>query len=168
VSHGRRFALWMTGAVAGAALATLIFPGHRTLTLAAGVMAVLAILLVEMGRVAYRLTNERSSPWARVRHVLELVERRPEDLERIERRLGWGRYAQGDFNYRVRPLLRRLVAHRLRERHRIDVEAEPDGARPLVSDELWDLVIVKEPPESERVIRTDDIARMVDEIEEMR
>lgn len=165
MTHGRRFALWVAGAVTGAAIATIVFPGHRTLTVAAGVMAVLALVLVEMGGLAYRLSSASSSAWERVRHVPEPVVQRPDDLERIERRLGWGRYAQGDFNYRVRPLLRRLVSHKLRERHRVDLVEQPEAARAHVSAELWGLVIAKEPPESDRVIRTDDIVRMVDEIE---
>jgi hypothetical protein len=90
---------------------------------------------------------------------------RPADLERIERRLGWGRYSTGDFNYRVRPMLRRLVAHRLREGHSIDLDDAGDRARALVSTELWDHVIAKQSPDSDGVIRTADIERMVEEIE---
>jgi hypothetical protein len=113
--------------------------------------------------VAYRLSRARGSAWERVRHVAHPVVERPADLERIERRFGWGQYSIGDFNYRVRPTLRRLAEHRLRESRGLAVEDE--GARGAVTPEVWDYVIAKQPPETERVIRTADIERMVDEIE---
>ena len=147
------------------AILTAVLPGHRNVTIASGVMAVLGLVLVQMGGAAYRLAGGRDSAWERVRHVPEPKVERPADLERIERRLGWGNYSTGDFNYRVRPMLRRLAAQRLRETHGIDVEERSDDARRLVSVELWDHVIAKQPPERDRVIGTADIARLVDEIE---
>ena len=141
-------------------------PGHRPLIVAAAVMVALACVLLEMGRVAARLSDETQA-WARVRATPALLERRPSDLEQLERVLGWGKYSPGDFNYEVRPLLRRLVAHRLSQARGIDVDARPDAARTVMSAELWDLVVAKEPVEAERVIRTVDIARMVEEIEEI-
>ena len=128
-------------------------------------MALLAVLLFEMVAVAYRDAAMRASSWERVRHVAVHKSERPPDLERIERGLGWERYSAGDFNYRVRPMLRRLVTARLRERHGIDIERDTAATRVVVSNELWDHVVAKQPPESEGVITTADIARMVDEIE---
>jgi hypothetical protein len=151
-------------AVATAAVA-IVVPGQRAVIVGAGVMATLALVLVEMSGIAYRMTTRRSSAWDRVRAVHTPAPQRPADLERIERRLGWGRYSAGDFNYRVRPMLRRLAEHRLRDRHRVEIDPRPEEARAHVGDELWQLVIAKEPPESERVIGTAEIARMVDEIE---
>jgi hypothetical protein len=159
------FVKWMTLVVLTTTVLTVVLPGRRAVTVGAGVMAVLALVLVQMGGMAYRLSGGRASAWERVRHVHEPRFERPADLERIERRLGWGRYSTGDFNYRVRPMLRRLVAHRLRENHRVDIDSRPDDAIALVSEDLWSLVIAKEPPESERVIGTAEIALMVDEIE---
>jgi hypothetical protein len=163
--RGSLFWKWTIVIVLGTTITTVVLPGHRTVTLGAGVMAMLAVVLVEMSGAAYRLAASSPSAWERVRHVHENVTQRPADLERIERRLGWGRYSTGDFNYRVRPMLRRLAAHRLRETHRVDIEERPNEARPHVGDELWELVIAKQPPDSERVIGTAEIARMVDEIE---
>jgi hypothetical protein len=128
-------------------------------------MALLALLLFQMGATAYRLAATHGSAWQRVRDVPARPVERPADLARIERALGWGQYSVADFNYRVRPMLRRLVAQRLRESRAVDLDADAAPARALVSDELWAYVIYKRPPESEGVIRTADIARMVDEIE---
>lgn len=150
----------LAGAVAGAVWA----PGHRQLVVSAAVMTALAALLVEMGRTAQALSAEGRA-WSHVRHEGVLSERRPSDLEQLERVLGWGRYSPGDFNYEVRPLLLRLVTHRLVESHGVDADARPDAARALLSDDLWELVVAKLPPETGRVVQTEDIVHLVDEIE---
>jgi hypothetical protein len=40
----------------------------------------------------------------------------------------------------LRPLLRRLAATRLVERHHVDMESEPEAAHRILGDELWALV----------------------------
>lgn len=160
-----RLLQWLAAIVVATSVAVTVVPGHRDVSLGAGVMTLLALFLFQMGSTAYRLAGTHRSAWERVRHAPERVVERPADLERIERGLGWGQYSVADFNYRVRPMLRRLAAQRLRESHGIDVDADPRPGRAVVSDELWASVIDKQPPESERVIRTADITRMVDEIE---
>lgn len=152
--------------VLGTGVGMIAAPGHRSLVLSIGVMSVLACVLVEMGRAAHALSS-RGHAWARVRETPALREKRPSDLEHLERVLGWGQYSPGDFNYEVRPLLRRLVAHRLVQAHGIDLDTRPGAARDIVSTELWDSVVAKQPAEAARVIRTDDVVRMVDEIEEI-
>jgi hypothetical protein len=163
VSHRWRLIQWVAGIVVATTTALVVAPGHRSVSLGAGVMALLAVLLVEMRSVAYRLSRSSGTAWEQVRRTSEPKPERPADLEGIERRFGWGEYSVGDFNYRVRPTLRRLAEHRLRESHRVAVEDEE--ARRYVTPELWDYVIAKQPPEDPRVMRTADIARMVDEIE---
>lgn len=167
MSHRLRLVQWLALVVVASAIATIVAPGHRSVTIGGGVMAVLALLLGEMVRVAYRLSAPDDSAWERVRRVPVTKVERPADLERIERRLGWGQYSTGDFNYRVRPLLRRLAAQRLRESHRIDVDTDARPARAVVTSDLWDHVIAKEPRENDTVITTADIASMVEEIEEL-
>jgi hypothetical protein len=150
----------------GTVMAFAWAPGHRPLVIAAGVMAALACALLQMGQVAQSLAGEGRA-WDRVRTTPVASERRPSDLEQLERVLGWGQYSPGDFNYEVRPLLRRLVAHRLNESLGVDIETRPEAARPIVSNELWELIVAKQPVEAGRVIRTEDIARFVDEIEDI-
>lgn len=164
MSHRLKLTLGLAGIVVATATAGIVLPGHRRVILAAGVMVLLGVLLIEMAGLAYRLAEE-SSAWARVRHVATPSIERPADLERIERRLGWGQYSVGDFNYRVRPMLRRLAAARLRNSHGIVLDQDLERAHTVTSSELWDHVIAKQPPSSERVITTADIARLVDEIE---
>jgi hypothetical protein len=42
--------------------------------------------------------------------------------------------------FRLRPLLRRIAASRLIERHQVDIETDPVAAHLLLGDELWALV----------------------------
>jgi hypothetical protein len=42
--------------------------------------------------------------------------------------------------HRLRPILRRAAAARLLEKHQIDLETEPDGARRALGEELWELI----------------------------
>jgi hypothetical protein len=165
MSPDRRSARWIAGVAVLTTIGIIVLPGHRAAVLGAGVMLILGLLLIEIGGAANRLAPGRDALWERVRRVASPKGARPADLERIERGLGWGRYSTGDFNYRVRPLLRRLTVQRLRESHGVDAEKRPEDARAVVTAELWNLVIDKQPAEAERVIGTADIARMVDEIE---
>lgn len=165
MSGRRRLLKWGGAIVIGTATALMVAPGHRSVSLAAGVSALLAVLLFEMGSTAHRLARASDSLWGRVRAVPEPKVERPADLERLERRFGWGQYSAGDFNYRVRPVLRRLAEHRLRESHGLALD--DDAARNVLTPELWDHVVSKQPPDEERVIRTADIALMVDEIERL-
>jgi hypothetical protein len=163
--RSRQFVIAMSLIVAGTITGLIAAPGRRPLVVSIGVMAALALMLVEMGRAARSLAGKEGSAWARVRATPALAENRPSDLEQLERVLGWGRYSLGDFNFEARPLLRRLVAQRLLVAHGVDIDARPEAARPIVSSELFDLLVAKQPVEVPRVIRTDDIVRMVDEIE---
>ncbi len=61
------------------------------------------------------------------------------DLYFLEYRLSWGSVERQRFEQRVRPLLVRLVDERLRQRHGIDPEREPDRARTIVGEQLWQL-----------------------------
>lgn len=42
--------------------------------------------------------------------------------------------------YQLQPLLRKIAASRLSERHQVDLVAEPDAARRILGPELWALV----------------------------
>lgn len=167
MSHQLKLGLWVGGIAVATTAAAVLLPGHREASVGAGVMTLLAVLLVETGRLAYRVSRASGSSWERVRRVPSAKIERPEDLERIERRLGWGQYSSGDFNYRVRPMLRRLAAARLRDAHGISLEEDGEKARSVASADLWDYVIAKQPPGAERVITTADIARLVDDLEEL-
>jgi hypothetical protein len=64
---------------------------------------------------------------------------RPATLERVERVVEAGHQTAGDVHTRVRPLLREIAAPLLR-RQGVDLDSEPQRARTLLGDELWEIV----------------------------
>lgn len=64
---------------------------------------------------------------------------RPAELERIEGVVSSGRQTAGDVQVRLRPLLREIAATLLR-RQGVRLDADPERARALLGEELWDVV----------------------------
>ena len=54
--------------------------------------------------------------------------------------VGWASFSRRHYDYVVRPLLIRVLAAVLAERHRIDLTTQPERARQLVGEDLWPLV----------------------------
>jgi hypothetical protein len=65
------------------------------------------------------------------------------------------------FRRRLRPMLRTIVASRLRHGHGVDLDFEPDAARALTGDWLWQMVT----GEQDRVLTFGELTRLVDEVE---
>jgi hypothetical protein len=100
-----------------------------------GVVALVALLP--------RASLRRRAP--RVRHAAP----RPAPLERTEWIVEAGRQRSGDVHVRVRPLLREIAAPLLR-RQGVRLDAEPERARALLGEELWDLVRPERPLPQDR------------------
>ena len=149
-----------------AAVLAVVFPGRRHTIMLVWVLALLAYGFLESNGRARALVRERS----RFDRLLEdpvqepLV---PEDLRRLERGLGWMTYEASYFDFRVRPILRELIHHRVRERLQVDLEADPSGAAGRIDQELLDLASDRKAADlyGPRNIETSDIARMITSIE---
>jgi hypothetical protein len=63
-----------------------------------------------------------------------------EELASLEHSLSWGSVDADRFGRRVRPLIAGLVADRLRTRRGIDPRHQPDQARRIVGESLWELM----------------------------
>jgi hypothetical protein len=87
---------------------------------------------------------------------------RPADLRGLERTLGWGAYSPEDFRHGVAPVLARTLTSKLSSRG-VDAAAQPELARRMAGPALW--VLLDPDAEASAVVRTADIARMVDAIE---
>lgn len=59
------------------------------------------------------------------------------DIEDVILDAEWSR---GGAEFRLRPLLRKIAAARLLERHQVDLETEPAAAHRILGDELWAFV----------------------------
>jgi hypothetical protein len=62
------------------------------------------------------------------------------DLSSLEYRLSWGSVDRERYESRLRPLLGRLADERLRHRHGVDRARQPDRARQIVGEQLWQLM----------------------------
>jgi len=58
------------------------------------------------------------------------------ELDRFDRLVVLGTGNEFDLHYRLRPLLRQLASDRLYARHGIELDRDPERARPLIGDEL--------------------------------
>jgi len=82
-------------------------------------------------------------------------------LTSLESRLSWGATDPDRFRSRVRPELVTLAADLLRTRRGIDLDTEPDLARSILGEPLWQL-ITRTPTRSPNWA---ELARLVDALE---
>lgn len=154
------------GAVAW--ILAVVFPGQRHSILVVWLLTMLGYGLLEATAHGRGLVREHS----RFDRLLEDIERQPdlpEDLRRLERGLGWITYESSYFDFRVRPILRELIHHRVLERLDIDLTSDPSRAAGRVDPELLNLASEKKAEHlyGTRNIETPDIARMITRIEEI-
>ena len=85
-------------------------------------------------------------PQAWMRSPFERDPEKPEqpqpiaELDRIDRLVVLGAANEFDLHYRLRPVLRQIAAERLHGLRGIDLDHDPERARPVLGDELWELV----------------------------
>jgi hypothetical protein len=85
-------------------------------------------------------------PQLGVRSPFEREPEKPEEpqpiaeLDRIDRLVVLGGANEFDLHYRLRPLLRQIAAERLYDLYGIDLDTDPERARPLLGEELWEIV----------------------------
>jgi hypothetical protein len=65
---------------------------------------------------------------------------RPDELERLERQVALANENSFDFYSRLRPSLVSAAAASLWLTHGVDLETQPDRARELLPDEVWNVV----------------------------
>jgi hypothetical protein len=63
-----------------------------------------------------------------------------DELATLEHSLSWGSVDADRFGQRVRPLLVGIAADRLRSRRGVDPRSQPDQARRIVGESLWELM----------------------------
>jgi hypothetical protein len=161
---GWRFALAAVPALLGVAIAVALrgdATACRVAVLLTGGYGV-GILLMWMRRATARPVA-RAAPY----HG-EVVEPLSQ-LATIERSVALSRSSAVEFQLRVQPYLRRAASERLRIRHRIDLDHDPDAARRLLGDATWRLLTTHHSPD-DRTARPpgiDTIIAAVDRVEEV-
>jgi hypothetical protein len=159
------------------------------LVVAATVGVVLALLLAGsahgLALLAYVLFLGGLAPTVLVAHLGALLpvappfeqllarapkpERPVEQLETMQRIVSAAGWNQAELHYRLRPVVREVLAARLSRRHGIEPDREPERARALVGDgRVWELARPdREPPEDryQRGWSRRDLEELLDELE---
>jgi len=128
----------LAGALACALVCGSVAAGYLTadvlgVLVAVSALAVVVIVVAWLGHALGRRAPEPVPAGAEPDPVAPFVSYR-----KIEAALKWARTSQAHYNRVVRPVLVRLLASRLAERHGVDLDARPDLAREIVGTELWD------------------------------
>jgi len=142
VIRDRRPLLAAAIATAGLVVALAAGPVSRREILAAYVLALSAIALLHLTRLA-RGEESWFRPPSELEHALtsrQAVRMRPAELIRIERELTLGSATAEHLHGRLLPLLRDAAEARLAARHEVDLERRPDRARELLGEETWEIV----------------------------
>lgn len=144
----------------------IIWPDRRHEILMFWVLTMLAYGLMEINS-HNRLLLREATAFDRVLQTNEREPLVPEDLKRLERGLGWMSYEPSYFDFRVRPILRDLIVHRVRERLDIDLAQDLSSGAGRVDPELLNLVSTRKADElyGRRNIETPDLDRMITRIE---
>jgi hypothetical protein len=120
-------------------LATL--GGARTLVLNAWLLSIGALMLWTCWRVlTAALPSAAESAFDSVRTRPVEPPSKLFEVIAIEGVLLDAEWSWRGVEYRLRPLLRKIAASRLIERHQVDLEADPAAAHRILGPELWALV----------------------------
>lgn len=119
----------------------ILIPSRRTLLVEIYELVVAGIAIFALLGAFRTFEPEvwRRSPFERETEQSEEPEPIAE-LERIDRTVVLGAANEFDLHYRLRPLLRKLAAERLYRRHGVELDGDPERAKPLLGDELWEVV----------------------------
>jgi hypothetical protein len=109
--------------------------------------AVTLLALVRATSVAQ--PGSSSSPFDAALRPIEPRSERPEELVRLERRIGLAQTTAFDAHYRLRPVVREIAAQRLWARHAVDLDTDPDRAEALLGADVWELARPDRPPPRE-------------------
>ncbi len=157
--------LRVVAAVAAAGLVVVYtLSGVGGLLVALTVIAVLGVL-VTVGRLP-----GPPAVRARPRPPVPVVNAPYRTYRRVAEQLSWAQVSPRHYDVVTRPLLQRLMAIRLAERHGIDVHREPAAARALLGEDVWPWLDPARPPSgsSRRPgLAERDLHRLVERLESL-
>jgi hypothetical protein len=146
-------------------------PGSRAIAI--GIVLFAAIAFAELV-LAARVTDEVNTRAAlEFEHALfprPAVIRRPDQLERVDRDLVLGAVTDVWARHGLFPRLRTVAAARLSARRGIDLARNPDAARDLLGEEMWELLHPDRPEAPDRYAQSvtlEEVDGMLDRLESL-
>ena len=85
-------------------------------------------------------------------------------LRQLERRLQAANIDGTKFDWSLRPLLARLATERLRQQHAITIRREPEAARAMLGEQLWQM-ISRQPDQPSPPLSKRQLTALVEAIE---
>ncbi|MGI8664603.1 MAG: hypothetical protein ACR2N4_00975 [Jatrophihabitans sp.] len=134
--------LWRTVGIAaavglgiGLALVLLahLVGAHPSTTLTVGLPMLVSVLL-QLIRASF---NEMAPTEQRPVQPVASTNKFFMKLRQLERRLQGASLDPAKFEWNVRPMLVELVTDRLRYKHRVSIQREPERARAIIGEQLW-------------------------------
>jgi len=163
-----RTGVWVIAATIGVVTALLLAGSAHGLALLAYVLflgALALAILVGRVRAALPVALEVERLHAHPARAAEPIEQ----LETLSRTLSAAGWNQAELHYRLRPVVRAIVAARLSRRHGVDLDREPERARMLLGDgRTWELARPDREPPEDRYARgwsRHELAELIDELE---
>jgi hypothetical protein len=150
-----------------AAIVMLLTPGHAALVGHTLLVVLLALALAVALDRLQRAVPTRSSRFDAAFAPAPATRARPTSLARIEREVTLATGTAFDVHYRLRPIVRSVAAGLLLRRG-IDLERSPAQARPLLGEDVWELVRPDRPAPDDRTAPGHELAaieRAVDSLE---
>jgi hypothetical protein len=143
-----------------AGVALVFTAGNRALVVDIYLLAIGAILLLALIRFA-RSVWRATPPSAFDAAVARARAPRPreDDAFTLDREIELSRMDGFHFHVRLRPVLRDIAAHRLRVRHGVELDREPERARDLLPTDVWEVVRADRPPPKERLAPGPSLAK---------
>jgi hypothetical protein len=105
--------------------------GFAGLVVAFSALAVISLLILAVGVPAAPTRRFRR------RHRTEWNDSLFPTFEHVSEQVSWADVSPRHYDMVTRPLLVRLMASRLADRHGVDLHRQPERARAIVGDDLW-------------------------------
>lgn len=131
-------------------VALVLAPDRSALEVHVWLLVVLCFASLAFVRAVGAAYPRAASPFtASLRH-LERPAERPVPLVRLERMVTMAGSSAFDVHFRLRPAVMDLAAELLSSRRGIDLAREPDHARVVLGEDVWELVAPDRPPPLQR------------------
>jgi hypothetical protein len=140
VTEARRIGVAAAVLTLGLAIALGTGPVATERILAGYVLALAAVALAALTRVARSPEDDHDSPFERALSRRDEGPHRPPELVRVERDLTLAIASSGHAHRRLLPILRAAAAARLAADHDVELERRPEAARVLLGEEAWELL----------------------------
>jgi hypothetical protein len=163
----RRLLATATAATAALGVALALGPHDRELALAAYVDFLCALLLFGLARaICAALPPQARRPKAVERAAAGQIEQ----SDWLERQLRLAQASADELHRHFRPVVVQVAAAQLARKHGVALEREPARVRALVGERLWELIRPDRPPPPERGrgLRTEELRRLIAELEDLK